>query len=74
MACRLTSDISKKDVHHYCQPSSDDGDVSNASEGEEDNLGAGGGDNFEEHKTRLAKGGDREAFKQLLSKNESFGL
>ena len=40
------------------QPPSHDGDVSDAIKGEEDNLGAGGGDDLEKHKARIAQGGD----------------
>ena len=40
------------------QPPSHDGDVSDAIKGEEDNLGAGGGDDLEKHNTRLTSRGD----------------
>ena len=36
-------------------PPAHDGDVGDASKGEEDDLGAGGGDDYEEHQTRIAK-------------------
>ena len=48
--------------------------ICHASKGQEDDIGARDSDDYEEHKTRLAKGGDGEASKQLLSENESIGI
>ena len=56
------------------QPSSYDEDVGDAIKSEEDDIGARDSDDYEEHKTRLAKGGDGEASKQLLSENESIWI